>query len=202
MIWEISIAACAYLIGSIPSALFVVLLMTGEDVRRRGSGNIGATNATRVGGVKAGALVTLLDVAKGAIPIWVMGVFNPSSIWLSATLVAAVLGHCYPVWLKFRGGKGVATAFGAFVVLSPLAAVAALGVWLVVLAIGRRVSLASMVSSAGFPLLLVLIDRPDPIILGAVSLVAILIVLRHHDNIRHLLTGDEPKIKDWTGGDS
>ena len=201
MIWELLLVVGAYLLGSVPSALIVVWFLTGQDIRALGSGNIGATNATRAGGLKAGVVVSVLDVAKGALPVWAMSVFHPASAWLSATMLAAVLGHCYPIWLKFRGGKGVATAFGAFLVLSPWSAVAGMVVWLVVLLIWRRVSLASMVASAAFPLLLVMIDDPTPVILGAVSAVSVLIVLRHHDNIRHLLAGDEPKIDSFRGGD-
>lgn len=201
MIWELLLVVVAYLLGSVPSALFVVWMMTGRDVRDLGSGNIGATNATRAGGIRAGLVVTFLDVAKGALPVWAMSVFHPAGAWLAATMLAAVIGHCYPIWLKFRGGKGVATGFGAFVVLSPWTALAALVLWLIVLVIWRRVSLASMVASAAFPLLLVMIDRPNAVILGAVSLASVLIVLRHHDNIRHLLAGDEPKIGSSRGGD-
>jgi glycerol-3-phosphate acyltransferase PlsY len=201
VIWELSLVVGAYLLGSVPSALFVVWLMTGKDVRDLGSGNIGATNATRVGGLRAGVVVTILDVAKGALPVWAMSVFHPASGWLAATMLAAVVGHCYPVWLKFRGGKGVATAFGAFLVLSPWSAAAGIVLWLIVLLIWRRVSLASMVASAAFPPLLVMIDDPTPVILAAVSAASVLIVLRHHDNIRHLLAGDEPKIGSSGGGE-
>jgi len=202
LIWELSLVVGAYLLGSVPSALLVVTIMTGKDVRTTGSGNVGATNATRAGGLRAGILVTVLDVAKGALPMWAMEVFNPGSGWLAATMLAAVMGHCFPVWLKFRGGKGVATGLGSFLVLSPWTALAAVAVWLVVLAIGRWVSLASMAASASFPLLLVVIDNPDRTILVAVSVAAILIVLRHHSNIRHLTAGDEPKIGESLGGDS
>ena len=201
MIWELLLVVGAYLLGSVPSALFVVWLMTGEDIRNLGSGNIGATNATRAGGFRAGVVVTILDVAKGALPVWAMSVFHPASAWLAAAMLAAVVGHCYPIWLKFRGGKGVATAFGAFLVLSPWSAVAGIALWLVVLLIWRRVSLASMVAAAAYPLALVVIDDPTPVILAAVSATAVLIVLRHHDNIRNLLAGDEPKIDSFRGGD-
>jgi glycerol-3-phosphate acyltransferase PlsY len=177
LIWELLLVVVAYLLGSVPSALFVVWM------------------------IRAGLVVTFLDVAKGALPVWAMSVFHPAGAWLAATMLAAVIGHCYPIWLKFRGGKGVATGFGAFVVLSPWTALAALVLWLIVLVIWRRVSLASMVASAAFPLLLVMIDRPNAVILGAVSLASVLIVLRHHDNIRHLLAGDEPKIGSSRGGD-
>jgi glycerol-3-phosphate acyltransferase PlsY len=201
VIWELLLVVGAYLLGSVPSALFVVWLMTGEDIRNLGSGNIGATNATRAGGFRAGVVVTILDVVKGALPVWAMSVFHPASAWLAAAMLAAVVGHCYPIWLKFRGGKGVATAFGAFLVLSPWSAVAGIALWLVVLLIWRRVSLASMVAAAAYPLALVVIDDPTPVILAAVSATAVLIVLRHHDNIRNLLAGDEPKIDSIRGGD-
>jgi len=194
VIWELLLVLTAYLLGSLPTALLLVRLTTGADVRETGSGNIGATNATRAGGLKVGAIVTVVDVAKGALPVWAMSVYNPTSPWLAATMLAAVVGHCFPVWLRFRGGKGVATGFGAFLVLSPQTALAALALWVVVVVISRRVSVASMVASAAFPVLLVFIDRPNPVILGAVSAAAILIILRHRSNIRNLVTGDEPMI--------
>ena len=201
MIWELMLVVGAYVLGSIPSALLVVWLMTGQDVRELGSGNVGATNATRAGGIRAGVVVTILDVAKGAVPVWAMSVFHPASAWLAATMLAAVVGHCFPIWLKFRGGKGVATGFGAFLVLSPWSAAAGMVLWAIVLVMWRRVSLASMVASAAFPLLLVIIDDPTPVILAGVSAASVLIVLRHHDNIRHLLAGDEPRIGGSRGGD-
>lgn len=200
MIWELTLVAATYLLAGTPSALLVVWVLVGKDVRKEGSGNIGATNAARVGGAVAGIVVTILDVGKGWLPMWLMMQLNPADSWLAATLLAAVVGHCFPVWLLFRGGKGVATGLGAFLALSPLTAGAAIGVWLVVLAIWRKVSLASLVASATFPVLLVLIDRPTPLVLGAVSAAAILIILRHHSNIRHLVAGDEPRIGGGDGG--
>lgn len=194
MRWEIALVAGAYLLGSIPSALLVVWMLSGRDVRREGSGNVGAANATRVAGYGAGAIVTLADVAKGALPVWAMWILNPSSWWLAAAMLAAVLGHCYPVWLRFRGGKGVATAFGAFAVLAAKPALVALGVWCVVLAVAKRVSLASLVATAVFPALLALLDPPGRVMLGAVSLTAVLIIVRHHSNVRQLIDGSEPRI--------
>jgi len=194
MSWELALVAAAYVLGSIPSALLVVWLMTGKDVRREGSGNVGATNAVRIGGIAAGILVTAMDVAKGALPVWAMSVLNPASVWLAAAMMAAVVGHCYPVWLRFAGGKGVATAFGAFVVLAPVPALAGLGVWLVVLAVGRWVSLASLVGAAVFPLLVSILEPPGPVLLVGVSLAAVLIIVRHHSNIRQLIAGSEPRI--------
>jgi glycerol-3-phosphate acyltransferase PlsY len=201
LIWELTLVVATYLLAGTPSALLVVWMVAGKDVRKEGSGNIGATNAARVGGPVAGIVVTILDVAKGALPVWLMTVLNPSDVWLAATLLAAVVGHCFPVWLLFRGGKGVATGLGAFVVLSLKTAGAAILVWLVVLAIWRRVSLASLLASATFPVLLVLIDRPTPLILAAVSAAAVLIILRHHSNIRQMVSGDEPRIGGPDGGD-
>jgi len=194
MIWELTLVIGAYLLGGIPSALFVVWIATGKDVRREGSGNVGATNATRTGGLAVGAVVTLLDVLKGAVPMWLMSVLNPASGWMAAVLVAVVVGHCYPMWLKFQGGKGVASAFGAYLVLAPWAAAVALGVWVVVLAVGRRVSLASVVATAVFPVALVFMYHPSPMILAAVSGVSILIIFRHRSNIRRLIDGTEPMI--------
>jgi glycerol-3-phosphate acyltransferase PlsY len=194
MIWELALVAVAYLLGSIPSALLVVWARTGKDVRREGSGNVGATNATRIGGPAAGVVVTAMDVVKGALPVGAMTVLNPEGGWVAATAVAAIVGHCYPVWLRFAGGKGVATAFGAFVVLAPVPALIGLGVWIVVLAVGGWVSLASMVAAAVFPLLAAVLDQPGRAMLLGVSLASVLIIVRHQANIRQLIAGTEPRI--------
>jgi glycerol-3-phosphate acyltransferase PlsY len=198
VIFEIFLVALAYVLGSLPTAYLLVRLMTGKDVRTTGSGNVGATNALRTAGWKVGVVVTIIDVMKGALPVWLMSRFNPESGWIAAAMLAAVLGHCYPVWLKFKGGKGVATCFGAFVVIAPLSALAALVLWVVVLVISRWVALASMVASAAFPLILKLIDRPDMVTLMSVSAAAVIIILRHSSNIRGILSGSEVK----TGDDS
>jgi glycerol-3-phosphate acyltransferase PlsY len=194
--FEIALVVFAYFLGSLPTAYLLVRLMTGKDVRTSGSGNVGATNALRTAGWKVGAVVTVIDLLKGAIPVWLMYRFNPESGWVAAAMLAAVLGHCYPVWLKFKGGKGVATCFGAFLVIAPLSALAALGLWIVVLVISRWVALASMVASASFPLILKLIDRPDMVTLVSVSAAAVIIILRHSSNIRGILTGTEVKTSD------
>ena len=194
MIWELALVAVAYLLGSIPSALLVVRARTGKDVRREGSGNVGATNATRIGGPAAGVVVTAMDVVKGALPVGAMTVLNPEGGWVAATALAAIVGHCYPVWLRFAGGKGVATAFGAFVVLAPVPALIGLGVWIVVLAVGGWVSLASMVAAAVFPLLAAVLDQPGRAMLLGVSLASVLIIVRHQANIRQLIAGSEPRI--------
>ena len=196
MRFEIALVAFAYVLGSLPTAYLLVRLMTGKDVRATGSGNVGATNALRTAGWKVGVAVTAIDVMKGALPVWLMTRFNPESGWVAAAMFAAVLGHCYPVWLKFKGGKGVATCFGAFLVIAPLSALAALVLWVVVLVVSRWVALASMVASASFPLILKLIDRPDMVTLVSVSAAAVIIILRHSSNIRGILTGTEVKTSD------
>ena len=193
---ELVLVLCAYLLGSLPTALLVVRLMTGEDVRRKGSGNVGATNALRAAGWRAGVAVTLIDVAKGVLAVWLMQRYNPESSWVSAAMLAVVVGHCYPVWLKFRGGKGVAAGFGAFLVIEPISALAILVVWFLVLAISRWVALASMVASAVFPLALKLIGEPDMVTLISVSAAAVLIIFRHSSNIRKMLAGEEVKVGD------
>jgi glycerol-3-phosphate acyltransferase PlsY len=193
---ELILVLMAYLLGSLPTALLLVRLMTGEDVRQKGSGNIGGTNALRAAGWKAGVAVTLIDIGKGALAVALMQRYNPESVWVAAAMLAVVIGHCYPVWLKFRGGKGVAAGFGAFVVVAPLSAAAALVVWFLVLVISRWVALASMVASAVFPLALKLIDKPDMVTLVSVSAAAVLIIFRHSSNIRKMLTGEEVKVGD------
>ena len=191
---ELVLVAFAYFVGSIPFAFIFVRYVTGRDVRCEGSGNVGATNALRSAGWKVGVAVTVLDIAKGSLAVWAMMVFNPESAWLAAAMLAVVMGHCFPPWLLFRGGKGVATGFGAFLVIAPISALAALGVWIIMLAVFRWVSLASMTATASFPVLLQALDSPDWPTLASVAAVAILIILRHHSNIRNLVTGKELRL--------
>lgn len=194
MLIEISLVAFAYFVGSIPFAYIFVRSVTGRDVRREGSGNVGATNALRSAGWKVGVAVTVLDIAKGSLAVWAMMIFNPESAWLAGAMLAVVAGHCFPPWLLFSGGKGVATGFGAFLVIAPGSALAAFGVWIVMLAAFRWVSLASMTATASFPVLIQIVDHPDWITLTSVAAAAILIILRHHSNIRNLVTGKEPRL--------
>jgi glycerol-3-phosphate acyltransferase PlsY len=191
---ELALVAFAYFVGSIPFAYIFVRSVTGRDVRREGSGNVGATNALRSAGWKVGVAVTVLDIAKGSLAVWAMMIFNPESAWLAASTLAVVAGHCFPPWLLFSGGKGVATGFGAFLVIAPLSAVAAFGVWIVMLGLFRWVSLASMTATASFPVLIQLVDHPDWVTLASVAAAAILIILRHHSNIRNLVTGKEQRL--------
>lgn len=195
------VALAAYLLGSIPFGFLLVLLFRKEDIRSKGSGNIGATNVVRSGAKGLGALTFLLDAVKGymavLVAIQIAGLPGlPSVPHGNATAVAAlcaVLGHMYTVWLGFKGGKGVATAFGVFVALAPWAALVSLGVFAVVFALSRYVSLASILGAAGFPLFAVLIHHADfGIWLTAVIfLVPAIVIGKHHENIGRLLHGTE-----------
>ena len=195
------VALAAYLLGSIPFGFLLVLLFRKEDIRSKGSGNIGATNVVRSGAKGLGALTFLLDAVKGyvavLVAIQIAGLPGLASVpHENATAVAAlcaVLGHMYTVWLRFKGGKGVATAFGVFVALAPWAALASLGAFVVVFALSRYVSLASILGAAGFPLFAVLIHHADfGIWLTAVIfLVPAIVIAKHHENIGRLLHGTE-----------
>ena len=198
-----ALAVVAYLLGSIPFGLILVRVVRGEDVRLTGSGNIGATNVARSGGAKLGIATLLLDALKGyiAVRIAVMASHRNSGVdvGLAASLAAlcAILGHVFPAWLKFRGGKGVATAVGAFVGLAPRAVLIVLAIFLVIVLISRYVSLGSIVASAVFPLLAFFLYRSESSLAGlAVMLGAsLLIILKHKTNIRRLLDGTENRLQ-------
>ena len=179
----------AYVLGSIPVAWLVVRRLKHLDVRRIGSGNVGATNALRATSPAIGLLVALADAGKGALAIWVARRAHASDTAVALAAVAAVAGHVAPVWLKFRGGKGVATASGAFAVLAPLAAGIALAVFVVVVWATRLVSLGSLAAT------LALVGAAawhDPArVAEAAVLVAAIIVVRHSANITRLRTGAE-----------
>jgi len=185
----------AYLLGSVPFGYVIVRWKKGIDVRATGSGSIGATNVMRNLGI-AGFLATfLLDAGKGlAAVVCAKAITHDDSRWVASAAVAAILGHCFPVWLKFRGGKGVATGLGAFIGLSPVPLGLASLVFAVVVSLSRYVSLGSIVASASFPALLYIGDKPPlPVLLGAATGAAIIIV-KHHANIRRLLNGTENRL--------
>jgi glycerol-3-phosphate acyltransferase PlsY len=198
----LAIAAAAYLLGSIPVGYLLVRLFRRQDIRSIGSGNIGATNVLRAGGKGLGAATFVLDVLKGSASVWLGGVLGallmPAVPLRSAQAIAAlcaVLGHMFPVWLRFRGGKGVATGFGVFLVAAPSAALAAIGVFAVMFALTRYVSISSIVGAASFPVFAwFLVSGPRPPVFFAVQcIVALLIIARHHQNVRRLLTGTESR---------
>ncbi|HUO13456.1 MAG TPA: glycerol-3-phosphate 1-O-acyltransferase PlsY [Verrucomicrobiae bacterium] len=195
----LSIAAVGYLLGSIPFGYLLVRFVRGEDVRRSGSGNIGATNVARKSPI-LGVVTLLLDAAKGAgavalayvIADHAKAVGIPSYTHLSLGALFAVTGHIFPVWLKFRGGKGVATGLGAFAILAPKAVLIAAAIFLVLVLAFRYVSLGSVVAVALFPSLAwTLHEFGEWQSLGFMGLAALLIVLKHSSNIARLLTGTE-----------
>lgn len=188
----------AYLLGSIPFGLLLARLFGGADVRKSGSGNIGAANVTRVVGPLAGILTLALDAAKGAAGVWLAARFaEENATWMMLAALAALVGHCFPVWLKFKGGKGVATALGVFLALCLPAAIAALIVFLIVVASWRYVSLGSIAAAAAMPLLMYFLWAPrhaPPLVITFGSLAAAaLIVYKHDANIQRLVQGEEPK---------
>ena len=194
----IAIPIVAYLLGSIPFGLLLTKLFGGGDVRKAGSGNIGATNVARVAGPLPGILTLLLDAAKGAAAVWLAARFSNESVtWMIIAALAALIGHCFPVWLKFRGGKGVATAAGVFLMLSPLALLGSVIVFVLVVAFWRYVSLASISAAAAMPLLVYLLWAPRhapplAVTFGALA-AAVLIIYKHDANIQRLVDGEEPK---------
>lgn len=188
----------AYLLGSIPFGLLLGKLFGGADVRKTGSGNIGATNVARVVGPLAGFLTLVFDTAKGAAAVWLAGrVTNESAAWMMVAAFAVLLGHCFPVWLKFKGGKGVATALGVFLALSPLAAITALVLFLLFVAYWRYVSLGSVAAAAAMPLLIYFLWAPrhaPPIVIDLGTLaIAALVIYKHDGNLQRLVEGTEPR---------
>lgn len=198
---ELIFVGLAYLLGSLPTALLAVRFATGGDVRREGSGNIGATNATRSAGLRVGIIVTVVDIGKGVLSVMLMTGVNPSVKWQTVAVLAAMIGHCYPVWLRFRGGKGVATAFGAVAVLAPVPCAFALATWVVVVFIARYVSVASMAAAASLPVWLAVVGRPPLPLLAGVSGAAILVILRHISNMKRIARGEEDRLGKGPGGD-
>lgn len=184
-----------YLIAAIPSGVVLARMMGVEDVRQKGSGNIGATNVYRVAGKLAGVLTLLGDTLKGFLPLLaIKSWLSPAPEQLAIASAVAILGHCYPVYLRFKGGKGVATALGLFLVLSPKAVLGALIVFILTVALSRYISLGSVLAALSAPLLILLLNLPQPIFL-ATLFIAMLVIWRHRSNIKRLLDGTENRFK-------
>ena len=191
-------AAIGYLLGSIPFGYLIARLAGAGDIRSAGSGNIGATNVSRVLGFGAGIVTLLLDGGKGALAVWLarrMGHGAAGPIIFAG--LGAVIGHMFPAWLRFRGGRGVATAIGAFLMIGWLAVVADLVLWVVTMAIWRYASLSSILWAAALPLAMYWLYAPGlhppiEVSLGTV-IVALLILWRHRENLRRLVEGNEPR---------
>lgn len=182
----------AYFIGAIPFGLIIVRLMTGADVRAAGSGNIGATNVLRTTGRKAGVLTLLLDGLKGAVAVWIASAMSGgSTFWMSFAALAVLAGHAFPVWLGFKGGKAVATFVGAFAVLTPVALLAVILIFVGVVAWTRYLSLGSIVAAGLFPVACFLILHPDWPVMAAALGAAVLIIDRHRGNIARIRAGEE-----------
>jgi acyl phosphate:glycerol-3-phosphate acyltransferase len=194
-------AVAAYLFGSVPFGYLLVRIFKKEDIREKGSGNIGATNVIRSGSKGLGAVTFLLDVLKGYCAVLLCG-------WIAARMGAsaqdrmnavalaglcAILGHIYTVWLGFKGGKGVATAFGVFLALAPGAALAALAVFVVIFALSRYVSLASILAAVAFPIFATTMPHSPrtPWFTAVLFLVPLIVIAKHHQNIARLIAGTE-----------
>ena len=185
----------AYLLGSIPFGFLIVRWQKGVDVRSTGSGSTGATNVMRNLGIIGFVVTFILDVGKGTFAVLLASrLTSGNARWIALSSVAAILGHCFPVWLKFRGGKGVATGVGVFIALAPVQVVLVLLIFAITVAIWRYISLGSIAGTAAFPLLVYFMKYPPlPIVLGAAGS-ALIIIAMHQANIRRLLAGTESKV--------
>jgi len=184
--------AAAYLLGSVPFGIVVARLFGGVDPRRAGSGNIGATNVMRSTGKAAGLLTLACDLLKGGAPVLLASLLHADPAFISLVGLAAFIGHLFPVYLGFKGGKGVATAFGVMLAIAPAAAILSAAVFAVVLALKRYVSLGSIIAASTLPVFLSFMPRYKGFVpLGAA--VALLIIVKHKENIKRLVEGKENK---------
>lgn len=189
----------AYMLGSIPWGIVLTRLFTSVDIRREGSGNIGATNVGRIAGPTLGVLTLIGDMLKGAIPVWIAGVLTtPNSLWgeiyISVVSLAAFSGHLYPVYMGFKkGGKGVATAAGCFAVISPVAFVVVTLVFVLFVCWLNMVAVASLAAAAILPVA-IWQSTGSGVLTGCAAVTAIIIYFRHKDNIKRVFKGTEPKI--------
>jgi glycerol-3-phosphate acyltransferase PlsY len=184
----------AYLLGSVPFALLAVRLVGKGDIRQVGSGNVGATNTLRAAGWKVALPVALLDIAKGVAAVLLMETVTANPAWVAAAGLAAIVGHCFPIWLGFSGGKGVATAAGVFGTLSPVTVLVVAGVWILSLLLTRIVSISSLLAAAAFPVALYFLRHPRPEVMLCAVAAALVIIFRHKANIRRLVRGEEPRL--------
>ncbi len=186
----------AYLVGGIPFGYLLVRWKTGEDVREQGSGNIGATNVLRTTGRSVAVATLLLDIAKGAFAVWLADRLSGGSpVWMSLAALAVMAGHAFPVFLKFQGGKAVASFIGAFLYLTPIPMIAALLVFIIVVAATHQISMGSMVAAGSLPLAAWLIEHPAPIVILAALVAAVFVIYRHRANIGRIRSGTESSFR-------
>ncbi len=203
-----AVAVIAYLLGSIPFGVILTRVFLGTDVRKIGSGNIGATNVMRTGSKKLGIATLILDAAKGYAAVWIaqlIAVHTGAGLYsdgrtayrlLGLAAVAAMIGHIFPIWLKFKGGKGVATGVGVFLAVAPIAVLIVLGIFAIIFGLSRYVSLASIIATAAFPAFAYLVMKEqNAAIMPFIIAAAILIIAKHHQNIRRLLAGTEHRLE-------
>ncbi len=193
------IPVVAYLLGSLPFGLLIVKALGRPDIRTTGSGNIGAANVARTAGFLPGILTLLLDATKGYTAVWLASRWTGGNMrWMMAAAILAVIGHMFPIWLGFRGGKGVATGLGVFIPICPQAAAAALVLWLVVVIFWRYSSLGSLAAAVALPVFIYILYAPghappEFVTLGTV-LFSVLVLMKHRSNIARLVAGTEPRI--------
>jgi len=191
----ILVLLAVYLIAAIPTGIVLARVMGYEDVRQKGSGNIGATNVYRVAGKLPGILTLLGDILKGLLPLLAIKLWlGTTDAQLGLAAVTAIVGHCYPVYLRFKGGKGVATALGILLVLAPLAVLLAAVVFVVTVVVSRYISLGSVLAALAAPLLVLLLGGSQAMVASSLA-IGLLVVWRHRSNIKRLLDGNENRFK-------
>jgi acyl phosphate:glycerol-3-phosphate acyltransferase len=197
LVWLIPVAA--YLLGSIPFGLLIVKALGGPNIREIGSGNIGAANVTRNAGKLAGALTLVLDTTKGYLAVWLASRYAAGNIrWMMVAAFFAVIGHMFPVWLGFKGGKGVATGLGVFVPICWQAVAAGIALWLLVVIFWRYSSLGSISAAAALPIFVYLLyapgHAPPEVVTFGTVVIAVLVIFKHRSNIERLIAGEEPRL--------
>jgi acyl phosphate:glycerol-3-phosphate acyltransferase len=193
------IPVIAYVLGSIPFG-FLIVKARGSDIRETGSGNIGAANVARTAGAIAGILTLVLDAAKGYLAVWLAARWAyGNERWMMAAALAAVIGHMFPIWLRFKGGKGVATGLGVFLPICATAVLAAVLLWLLVVAFWRYSSLGSILAAVALPVFVHLLyaprHAPPPEVTVGTILISILVLVKHRSNIERLIAHTEPRLK-------
>jgi glycerol-3-phosphate acyltransferase PlsY len=192
MLTPILVLAAAYVLGSAPFGYLLVRAGSGRDVRSLGSGNIGATNVLRTSGRRLAVLTLLLDIAKGLVAVWFAGrSLDGSQFWMSLAALSVMAGHAFPVFLRFRGGKAVASFVGAFLYLTPLPLLATLLLFVITVLASRYVSLGSVVAAALFPAAVWLIEHPPFYVVAAAAVAGGFIVWRHRSNLERIRAGNE-----------